>query len=236
MTAVLAEPPAASPNRRSAPPVVAPALPAVPVLHRWSAETYERMVVLGILTPEDKAELLDGLVVDKMPEGLPHAYAIGDSTHHFVLRVADRWVTRSQTAVHLDGSLVPGPDVGLLRPRRGAYSHRRPRPEDIFLPIEVSESSLLIDRGDKLRAYARVGVPGYWIVNLTDRAVEVHRDPVPDAAAYRDVRVVPPGESVAPIDFPDAAVAVGDLLGWPPRPVGVYPLTAPTVRPEMKKR
>ena len=183
------------------------------VLHRFTAEAYERLIALGALGPEDKVELLDGYIVDKMPDGRPHARALRRLVHFFARQGSDLWVVQSQSAVRLEGPSLPEPDVALLRPPLDQYDERRPRPADVILLIEVSESSLATDRGDKLRAYARAGVAEYWIVNLAERAVEVHREPEPDAGRYRSVHAARPGATVAPAAFPDAGLPVAELFG-----------------------
>jgi Uma2 family endonuclease len=85
------------------------------------------------------------------------------------------------------------------------------------LIVEVAESSLSLDRALKGSLYARARVPEYWIVNLVDRALEVHRDPVADAAArygwrYTTVATLRVGETVTSLSAPDSPISVGELI------------------------
>jgi len=83
--------------------------------------------------------------------------------------------------------------------------------------VEVADSSLLLDRHHKGSAYARAGLPEYWIVNLVDHRVEVYRRPATDSAAdfgwrYLDVEILAPGAAVTPLALPDERIAVANLL------------------------
>lgn len=93
--------------------------------------------------------------------------------------------------------LCPEPDIAWVRPRR--YSRGRPQTADVFLIIEVADSSLSYDRGDKAAIYAQAGIADYWIVNLRDRVVEVHRDPEP--GGYRTIAVYRDHDEVRPFAF-----------------------------------
>ncbi len=82
--------------------------------------------------------------------------------------------------------------------------------------IEVADSSLALDRAEKLRACARAVVPEYWVVNLPARLVEVFRGPEPAAGCYGSAREARPGEGLAPAAFPDVALPVAELFGPTP--------------------
>jgi Uma2 family endonuclease len=85
-----------------------------------------------------------------------------------------------------------------------------PRPEDVFLLIEISDSTLAYDRGRKLSAYAQAGVHEYWIVNLQDDVIEVFREPV--AGKYTVSMTCAPGQMLSPVAFQDVVVPVGDII------------------------
>jgi Uma2 family endonuclease len=100
----------------------------------------------------------------------------------------------------------PEPDVAVVPP--GRYSDRHP--DRAMLIVEVAESSLAYDRDTKAPLYAASGVEEYWIVDLSGRAVEVHRQP--QGGRYATTTRVPAGETLSPAAFPDVVVTVGDLL------------------------
>ena len=96
---------------------------------------------------------------------------------------------------------------------RKRYSHAHPAAEEILLLIEVAESSLDRDRGEKAEIYAAVGIRDYWIVNLPERKVEVHRDPVADH--YRTIHSFGSGEFVQPLAAPNVWLSVDELFAGP---------------------
>ena len=102
---------------------------------------------------------------------------------------------------------APEPDIAWVSPRR--YATGRPQAADVFLIIEVADSSLSYDRGDKAAMYAQAGIADYWIANLRDRVVEVHRDPQPDG--YRSVTVYRDQDELRPLAFPDAVLRPSTL-------------------------
>jgi Uma2 family endonuclease len=98
----------------------------------------------------------------------------------------------------------------MLRGDIRQYATRHPAPEDVLLVVEVSDATLGFDRSRKARIYAESGIPEYWILNLIDRYLEVHREP--QNGAYQSITVFPEAGTVSPLAAPAAAVAVGDLL------------------------
>jgi Uma2 family endonuclease len=145
--------------------------------HRLSVRDYHRLGEVGILGEDDRVELLEGQLVDLSPIGPRHALAFDALTELLVTAVAGRVSVRVQNPIVLDDESEPQPDFALVRrPWRG-YPNEHPKPEDILLLIEVSDSSLDTDKGAKLALYARAGVREFWIVDLTTNSVIVHRDP-----------------------------------------------------------
>ncbi len=164
---------------------------------QFSVARYQRMVETGILTAEDKVELLENYVVLKMPRNPPHDSTIQRMLEKlFPLRPAG-WGLGVQSAVALADS-QPEPDFALVRGSAADYEHRHPGPSDVGLVIEVADSSLLRDQRDKTRIYARGGIPCYWIVNLVDQRVEVYTQPSGPTAvpAYGAYQTFQPGDSI----------------------------------------
>src|SRR3989442_7497174 len=128
-----------------------------------------------------------------------------------------RWDVRTQGPIALDPRSEPEPDVSVVRGSPRDY--RDAHPTSPALVVEVALASLRLDRTRKCRAFARAGVPEYWIVNLLDRALEVHREPaLLDAArrrwGYRSIQALGPDAVVSPLAAPAARVVVADLLPW----------------------
>ena len=170
---------------------------------------YERMVELGLFEDE-RVELLAGMLVEMSPQGVPHAHAVRYLTELFILALRRRATIGSRLRFALDDESEPEPDI-VISPRA---DYRREHPGRALLLVEVAESSLRKDRRIKARLYARAEVPEYWLVNLVDGLVEVHRDP--EAGRYRTITQVGRGESLAPLAFPDIVLQVDELLTGEP--------------------
>jgi Uma2 family endonuclease len=181
------------------------------IVQRLSVEEYEHLIETGALTENDRLELIRGEIIEKMPIGDPHAATVNRATTFLVPPLIGRAVVSIQNPIRLADS-VPEPDVVLLRPRGDFYGTGKPRPEDVFLVIEVADSSLAFDRDVKGPLYAEAGIPEYWILDLNGECLLVHRQPRPDGT-WAEVRVVQRGEGLAPLAFPDLLVTVVDLLG-----------------------
>lgn len=164
---------------------------------------YHRMIEAGILTENDRIELIEGDLVSMHPIGGPHASTVMKLTRALFRIVGDGALVWSQNPVQLGDRSEPEPDVSLLKPRADDYAEI-PRADDVLLIIEVSDSTLRYDREVKRPLYARNGISETWIVNLIDREVEVARGPTPDG--YVSVMKVGPEEVL------DIAALPGMLL------------------------
>jgi Uma2 family endonuclease len=184
-------------------------------LRQWTRVEYEQLVECGFFKPGERIELIGGQMVVAEPQNSPHATAVGLAEDALRAVFGHGWVVRGQAPIALDDESEPEPDVAVVPGTRRDYREGHPRRP--ALVVEIAESSLAADRAIKGSLYARAGVPDYWIVNLPDRLVEVHRDPGPDAAArygwaYQRVESHGPGAIVSPLALPGAGVAVADLL------------------------
>lgn len=183
-------------------------------LRRWTRAEYDRLVDLGMLHGEP-VELIGGQLVVAEPQGSYHASRIGAAGDALRAVLPPGWLVRVQMPVALDDESEPEPDLALVPGAWADYDAGHPaRPA---LVVEVAESSLAYDRGDKGSLYARGGVRDYWIVNLVDRLLEVYRDPEPDPTApygwrYRAVERLGLAAVVSPLALPFVRLAVSDLL------------------------
>ncbi len=176
----------------------------------FTVEEYYKMAQAGILSEDDRVELLDGEIVQMPPMGSAHASAVDRLTRLLAHRVGERAIVRVQSPIHLGERSEPQPDLALLVPRSDFYAAAHPGPEDVLLVIEVAETSADFDRQVKAPLYARAGVREVWLVDLPSRRVEVYRSPSGDT--YRDVQTLGPGKRLAPQAFPDAEASVDEIL------------------------
>ncbi len=179
-------------------------------LHRITTDVYERMAEIGLL-PEHGVELLDGLVVEMSPKGDRHNFAVDSLTKQFILAARDRYnVSADSLSLQLGPRDEPEPDIAIARATR-SYARERPRPEDLALIVEVANTSLEIDLGEKVAKYARARIPEYWVVDLTTDVVHVFLQPERDAYAQR--RTARAGDVASPAEYPDVTIDVALVLG-----------------------
>src|SRR5205809_4820442 len=117
-----------------------------PTKHRFNVKEYYRMAETGVLRPDARLELLDGQIIDMSPIGPFHGGVTKRLNRLFTRLGEGRWVVAVQDPVHLDEHSEPQPDLMLLKPVSGDYTNRHPGPDDVFLLIEVSDTSLAYDR------------------------------------------------------------------------------------------
>jgi Uma2 family endonuclease len=175
---------------------------------------YDRLVDLGMFQGE-RLELLDGLLVVREPQKSPHASTVAHLGRVLEAAFGPGWHARLQAPLALDDDSEPEPDVAIVSGAPLDYFDAHP--STAALIVEVADSSLRLDRRFKAGLYARAGLSEYWIANLVDDVLEVHREPRPArraefGAVYRSVEILRPPATVTPLAAPSVRIAVADLL------------------------
>lgn len=188
--------------------------PTLPV-RKFTLAEYHHLIAIGFLKPSDRVELINGWIVPKMPQNPPHARAVRNLNRWFVVNCPGEWVVSTQAPVTLTGDSEPEPDLAVAVGPESRYDGRHPGRGDMVLVVEVSDSSLAQDRGEKLEVYAHDKVPQYWVVNINARVVEVYARPRGgDVPRYAHRRVYGSGQTI-PVTLGRKAVgeiAVNDIL------------------------
>ena len=171
---------------------------------------FDKMIDAGVIGEDEHVELVGGAIVEMSPEGPHHAGTI-DMCAEVLRRIFGAGFTvRVQHPLVIDPDAEPEPDIAVVagEPR----SHLGAHPRSAVLVVEVAESSLAFDRRDKALLYARASIPEYWIVNLKERVLEVHREP--DVQGYAKIVRLEAHEEIAPLGARagDVAVAISSLL------------------------
>jgi Uma2 family endonuclease len=143
--------------------------------HRFTVDEYYRMADVGLLAPDARVELIEGEIIDMAPIGSLHCGTVDWLTRLFSAAAGDHAIVRIQGAVRLHRFSEPQPDVALLQPREDFYRTGHPNGAEMFLVVEVSDSSLHYDRQVKVPLFARHGVPEVWIVDLEHRQLHFYR-------------------------------------------------------------
>ena len=177
---------------------------------RFTVDEYYKMAEAGILTHDERLELLNGEIIEMSPIGSRHAYSVNWLTRLLITLLGTRAWVSSQNPLRLNGQAEPEPDILLLRWRDDEYESDHPTPGDVFLLIEVSDTTLDGDRNEKLPIYAQAGIPEFWIVNIPDGVIEVYTDP--SEGEYRTRRVFRAEDSVSPSAFSDISLPVSRIV------------------------
>lgn len=181
---------------------------------RFTIEEYERMHSSGVFDERGdvRTELLYGEVVEMNPPNPPHAFIV-DKLMYWSVQATnqqDIWL-RIQNPVGIpEFDSLPEPDVAWLRKRD--YGKTQPQPDDVLLLIEVSDSTLAKDRKLKGKLYAEAGIQEYWIVNVKEACVEVHRRPSGDR--FQSLETYSVGQEVSPIAVPHAVLNVAEIVSY----------------------
>jgi Uma2 family endonuclease len=182
---------------------------------RFTRAEYDRLIDLGVFQPGEPIELIGGQLTVAEPQGAYHYGALRKAARAIEAAFGPGWDVRIQGPIALDDESEPEPDVAVVPGTLDDYTREHPaRP---VLTVEVSESSLALDRRHKGSLYARAGLHEYWILNLIDRVLEVYREPVRDPDApfgwrYARRETFDPTMRVTPLTIPDAGIRVADLL------------------------
>jgi Uma2 family endonuclease len=191
---------------------------------KWTLAEYHQLVATGILSdapgekvPQRRVELLEGLIVDMEPEGMPHAVHCSESVEYLRTLLKDRAEVREGHPITLSNNSEPKPDIAIIRSPNSQYLNHHPYPADIFWPIEYADTTLHKDINEKKRVYAEAGIQEYWVVNLQIPELIVFRDLATwqDGGSandtYRSETKLATG-NISPLSFPDLHIEVGKLF------------------------
>lgn len=189
---------------------MSPMLQAAPAETRYTSDRYFQLVDEGLLRPDDRVELLEGVIVAMAPQNPRHASAITRVQAALADAIGKRAVIRGQLPLVASAYSVAEPDVAIVPGQSSDYDSAHPT--TALLVVEVADSSLAQDRLTKSAIYAGAEIPEYWLVNLRDDCVEILRSPDRQGRRYGESRIARRGERLALVALPGASVALDDLL------------------------
>jgi Uma2 family endonuclease len=179
-----------------------------------TVDDYYKLVEEGLLREYDRVELIEGRIVEMAPIGDDHIAATTDLNGLFVTRLVGRADVSVQNPINLALRSEPEPDFAIVRHvpggRRKAKT-RKATPSEIFLIVEIANSSLAFDLGEKAELYARHDIQELWVVDIPHDRLVVHREPTADG--YASVQSLTRGESISPLAFPDVTFTADEILG-----------------------
>ncbi len=178
---------------------------------KFTVDEYHAMIQSGILQEDDRVELLAGEIIEMSPISSKHAGCLNRLVELFsVLLIRKDAHLGVQNPVFISKTSEPQPDLSLLKYRKIAYSDRHPKPDEVYLLIEISETSRTTDRDIKLPLYAQANIREVWLVDLVNEVVERYLEP--KGNAYQSIEKYIAGQEISPQAFPDFRLAVKDIL------------------------
>ncbi len=178
---------------------------------KFTVEQYQKMIELGILTKYDRVELIRGEIIEMSPVGTKHAACVRRLSNKLGQSLGNSIILSVQNPVVLNDNSQPQPDVALLKPRDDFYATAHPQPQDIFLLIEVADSTIEYDREEKIPLYAQANIIEVWLVDINEQIVEVYQQPT--AAGYQLMQKFACDQDLSITAFPDINITVNEILG-----------------------
>lgn len=181
------------------------------VKRQFNVTEYNRMAETGILSEDDRVELIEGEIIEMSPIGSRHAACVRRLDALFNRQLAGVAQVSAQNPVLLDEYSEPEPDIALLKSRDDFYAEAHPLPFDVLLIVEVADTSAEYDRKVKAPLYAQAGIPEMWLVNLPEEIIEVYTQP--ENGAYQNRHRFARGDSFSSTTVRELRLSVEDILG-----------------------
>ncbi len=179
-------------------------------LRKWTVKEYHKLGKIGFFHPEERVELISGNILKMSAKGTAHTSALGRTDRLFQDLFNNLAWVRVQDPIALDDNSEPEPDIAVVRIDPLDYATHHPTPSEVYLIIEVADSSLAYDREIKAKIYARSGIADYWILNVNERQLHVFREPTEDG--YQSEIILGESASISPLQFPAFNIAIQQML------------------------
>jgi Uma2 family endonuclease len=179
-------------------------------LRLWTVEEYHRMNEAGIFAPDERVELLEGKILCKSAKSTAHRSATGRINYVLKKRLENRAWVSSQELVKLNERSEPEPDISVVKIHPLDYADHHPTPSEVYLIIEVADSSLKLDCETKAQAYSLAGIKDYWVLDVVKRELHIFRNPTENG--YESQVIIMESETVSPLEFPDLQIRLSDML------------------------
>jgi len=175
-----------------------------------TVQEYHRMAEIGIFDEDERVELLAGQIVKMPAKGTAHGAAVKRTEKLLENRLGNRVLVRLQDPVRLNDYSEPEPDIAVVVPDPLYYEDHHPTPSEVYLIIEVADTTLRTDCGIKATLYAQSGIADYWVLDVNNRQLHVFREPSQDG--YQSRVILGDDGSISPLQFPDISFMVGEML------------------------
>ncbi|WP_066380736.1 MULTISPECIES: Uma2 family endonuclease [unclassified Anabaena] len=179
-------------------------------LRQWTVEEYHRMAEAGIFGAEERVELLEGNIIWMIAKGTAHRSAVGRIDRLLQNSLMDLALICVQDPVKLNERSEPEPDIAVVKLDPLDYADHHPTPAEVYLIIEVADSSLKLDCETKAQAYSQAGIRDYWVLDVVKRQLHVFREPTIDG--YQNQVILAEDGTITPLEFPDLQIGILEML------------------------
>ncbi|HLP91610.1 MAG TPA: Uma2 family endonuclease [Nostocaceae cyanobacterium] len=178
---------------------------------QFTVTQYHKMNEAGILTEDDRVELIRGEILKMSPVGKRHAACVDFISNFLYAALASKVIVRVQNPIILNDLSEPQPDISLVKFRTDFYRSGLPQTKDILLLIEVADSTIDYDRDVKIPLYAENGILEVWLIDIKAETITIYRQPTP--TGYKDVKILQRGDSLSILAFPEINLTLNDIFG-----------------------
>lgn len=179
-------------------------------LRLWTVAEYHRMAEAGIFAVDERVELLEGKIVWMIAKGTAHRSAVGRTDKLLQNLLGNRAWVSIQDPIQLNERSEPEPDIAVVKVDPLDYADHHPTPPEVYLIIEVADSSLKMDCETKAKLYSQAGITDYWVVDVVSRQLHVFREP--SHTGYESTVILTEEASISPLAFPDVPILISQML------------------------
>lgn len=181
-------------------------------LRLWTVEEYHRMAEAGIFDEDERVELLEGKIIWMSAIGTAHRSAVGRTNKYLQKLLGDNnkaWIS-IQDPIRLDDYSEPEPDIAVVKIDPLDYADHHPTPNEVYLVIEVADTTFKKDCETKGKVYAAAGIIDYWVLDVINRQLHVFREPGENG--YISEVILKENDSISLLNFANLKINVLDIL------------------------
>ena len=179
-------------------------------LRLWTVEEYHKMAEAGIFDEDERVELLEGKIIYKDRVGTAHRSAVGRINYLLHNILENRSLISIQNPIKLDDYSEPEPDIAVVKIDPLDYADHHPRTDEIYLVIEVADTTFKKDCETKGKAYAAAGIIDYWVLDVINRQLHVFREPSENG--YKSEAILKENDCISPLNFADLNIDILEML------------------------
>ena len=175
-----------------------------------TVEEYHKMGEAGVISTDEEVELIEGQIIEKPMKGTSHSAVNKYLEKLLESCLGDAALVRVQDPVKLDNYSEPEPDIAVVKPDDFYYATHHPTPPEIYLIVEIADTTLKRDTEFKAKVYAKAGINYYWVLDITNRQLYAFREPTP--TGYQNQQILSDDATISPVAFPNVTININEML------------------------